>query len=330
MKITKKRIGWLLIMAILITAGGELYARYHLGLGTPPLSVKDNNIEYMFKPDQDVYRFGNHISINNYGMRSGAISPRKNGNEFRVMVFGDSVLHGGNLTDQGELASTVLQKELIEVTAEKVVVGNISAGSWGPGNWLAYAHKYGFFDADVVVLVISSHDYADNPTFQPLDPNTHPTERPFTALGESITRYLPRYFPNFAPSEKTNETDHFAEPATEEVAKGLEDLRGLLVLAKNSAKVVLVFQHWERDEATKGEAKPGNARIQKLCESIGIHSVQLESYFNESIKNGRDPYRDNIHPNQIGQQLIARAILERLHNNAMYTDGDSAALHPSR
>lgn len=330
MKVSKNRFGWLLIVAILTIAGGELFARYYLGLGTPPLSVADPKIEYMLKPDQDIYRFQNHFITNHYGMRSNPFSQKREGHELRIMVFGDSVLNGGNLTDQTDLATSILQKNLTELTANNVVVGNISAGSWGPGNWLAYANKYGFFDADIVVLVISSHDYADNPTFQPLNPNTHPTERPFSALIEGITRYLPRYLPHFASSENTNETDHFAEPASEEVTKGLEKLKKFLIMAKNSAKFVLVFQHWERDETNKGKAKAGNARIHDLCESIGIIPIQLEPYFQASITGEKNPYRDNIHPNKIGQEIIAKAILENLPNNAIHADGDSAALHPRR
>jgi lysophospholipase L1-like esterase len=317
MKVSKKRLGWLLIVATLTIAGGELFARYYLGLGTPPLSVADPKIEYMFKPDQDVYRFKNHFITNHYGMRSSPFPQEREGHELRIMVFGDSVLNGGNLTDHTDLATSILQKNLSELTANNVVVGNISAGSWGPGNWLAYANKYGFFDSDIVVLVISSHDYADNPTFQPLNPNTHPTGRPFSALTEGITRYLPRYLPHYTSSEDTNETDHFADPPREEVAKGLEDLKKFLVMAKNSAKFVLVFQHWERDEINKGEAKPGNARIHDLCESIGIIPIQLNPYFQTSIKSEKNPYRDNIHPNQTGQKLMAKAILENLLKNAI-------------
>ena len=63
--------------------------------------------------------------------------------EFRVICFVDSVLNGGSLTDQKDLATTLLEKKLKEVTPD-AYVGNISAGSWGPGNWRAYADEYGF------------------------------------------------------------------------------------------------------------------------------------------------------------------------------------------
>ena len=50
-----------LITIVFTIASGEIFARYYLGLGTPPLSVTHPTIEYMLKPNQDVYRFGNHI-----------------------------------------------------------------------------------------------------------------------------------------------------------------------------------------------------------------------------------------------------------------------------
>jgi hypothetical protein len=188
---------WLLVFAVAaIFMSLELFARYGLGLGTPPLSVVHPTIEYMFKPDQDVYRFGNHFIVNHYGMRSRNFPVHKsNLREYRMMVFGDSVVNGGNLTDHTNLATTMLENELSDRLKRPIIVGNISAGSWGPGNWLAYAKEYGFFDADCVVLVISSHDAEDNPTFEPLNTGTHPTEKPLLALSEAFSRYLPRYMP---------------------------------------------------------------------------------------------------------------------------------------
>jgi|CXWL01.1.fsa_nt_gi hypothetical protein len=304
------RVGALLLLA---ATTGEITARYVLGLGTPPISVPHPRIEYMFKPNQNVNRFGNRFIVNQYGMRTEPFSAKKEKEEFRIMAFGDSVLNGGNLTDQAHLATSLVRESLTSFEYENVVVGNISAGSWGPGNWLAYAKEYGFFGADIVALVISSHDYADNPKFLPLDRNTHPTEAPISALLEGIERYLPRYFPYAGARNTATEADRFAADGDDrEMRKGLEDLSSFLALAKDKAKMVLVFQHFEKSEIENGIPHSGYYHIKAVCEQLGIAPISLEPYFRRSIEDGADPYRDNIHPNQIGQSLIADAIMEAL------------------
>jgi hypothetical protein len=314
---------WIISGIVFLILIGEILARYYLGLGTPPLSISHPKIEYMFKPNQDVYRFSNHFITNQYGMRSEFFNKNKSGNELRIMVFGDSVVNGGNLTDHANLATTILKDKLSKILDKKIVIGNISAGSWGPGNWLAYAKEYGFFDADIIVLVISSHDYADNPTFAPLDKNTHPTEQPVLALVEGIERYLPRYLPQIlsdntslaeSKSVSVTETDQLINKE-KEVKKGLNDLKNFLELAKNNSSAVLVFQHHERSEIINNHPQEGNRLINQTCQQLGIIPISLELYFRRSIENGINPYRDNdeIHPNEIGQFLIAEAILAKIN-----------------
>ena len=133
----------------------------------------------------------------------------------------------------------------------RVIVGNIAPrGSWGPQNMLAYIRRHGFFDADVVVVMLSSHDYADVMGFTSglgTDPD-FPIRKPRLALREIATRYLPRYLairhqanapipppPTTAPAEVTDAT--------------MSALRQLLHEARNSsARTVILAQHWERPE----------------------------------------------------------------------------------
>ncbi|QQE06330.1 hypothetical protein IC580_11140 [Cupriavidus sp. ISTL7] len=63
----------------------------------------------------------------------------------------------------------------------------------GPGNWLAYARRFGFLDADTAIIVVNGADYGDVPTFAPLRQDTHPSQPPLSALVEGATRYLPAY-----------------------------------------------------------------------------------------------------------------------------------------
>ena len=301
------------ILVIVALISGEIFTRYYLGLGSPPLSVTHPTIEYLFKPDQDLPRFGNRIRINQYGMRSENFSPKKVAGEFRVMVFGDSVVNGGSQTDQNDLATTILKQQLHSEIHKNTVVGNISAGSWGPGNWLAYAREYGLFDADVIILVVSSHDYADNPNFAPLDRDTHPTEKPTFALIEAIERYLPRYLHQIGTTENMKEGSQLSlEPSDADVLKGLGGLKEFLQFARKQSQSVLVFQHWEEGEVKDKEPKAGYYRIKEICEKVGIPTVSLGDRFRQSFVRGANPYRDNIHPNQLGQKLIAEAIMEEL------------------
>ena len=288
---------------------GELVAR-RLGLGTPPLSITHPTIEYLFKPDQDVYPFHNHVHINAYGMRSRNFPIRKSrSDEYRVLVFGDSVINGGNQTDDKALATSILEARLPKFLNRPVLVANISAGSWGPPNMLAYVKEFGFFDADVIVVVLSSHDYGDVPTFSPLNPTTHPIESPRLALGEGITRYLPRYLPW---SPKLTGIPYVPPPSLEDTQAAMAALKTFLRLANTNVNNVQVFLHWTKSEVATGSAEIGNTRIFELCREESIEAHQLGPIYLMALKSGTNPYRDDIHPNEIGQRVLAEALLKQL------------------
>jgi hypothetical protein len=279
---------------------GEFLARCFLGLGTPPLWQKEATIEYMLKPNQDVYRFGNEIIVNRFGMRSNDFSNKKKSNEFRVMIYGDSVVYGGSQLDQTLISTSILQEKLQKNSQknQNIIVGNISAKSWGPTNLLSYVKKYGFFDADIIFLVINSHDYTDVPTFEPLNDSTHPTITPISALYELLTIYVPRYLPNFKSKIKHGSDNKINEGIA------LNDLNTFLELAKKNSKKVIVFQHWEKSEIKSG-ANVGFYKIKEVSESLGIVTISLGDAYSELLKKGINPYIDNIHPNRQGQKVMA-------------------------
>jgi hypothetical protein len=280
----------------------ECYCRFHLGFGDPPLSIADPEIEYLFAPNQHLRRFGNRIDYNAWSMRSDDFPVQKNqASELRVMVFGDSVVNGGVLTDQRDIATSILQRQLGLFLGRQVVVGNISAGSWGPPNMLAYARHFGLFQAAVVVIVVSSHDYADAPTFEPVvgvNPD-FPSHRPWCATWEAITRYLPRYLPAMK-----SETPVVRPPNPKDIDESLGALGDLIRLAqKNGAKVILA-QHLDLQELPPGHLEEGHDAIAKVAREAGVEPFDLE---------GKDAsaalFRDHIHPNQAGQALIANRLL---------------------
>ena len=302
----RRRTRVLVILAagtVALLAVGEGVSRWWLGLGTPLLYVEHPRVEYMLRPNQDRWRFGNHLVINEHGMRSPPLAPHKaSPDDVRVLVFGDSIVNGGGHIDQTEVVTTLLAERLAgQVAPRKLEVANVSAGSWGPGNWLAYLREFGSFDADLIVLVLSSHDHCDNPTFTGLNTNLCPDTDPPSALAEVFFRYLPRYarramFPR-GPE---------APPTQADIDRAMTDLAAFLELAKASAPEVIVFQAAERIEAQRDESLKGHGIIRAVCDQAGVPTYDFRGAMAEAIRKGTPGlYQDFEHPGPPGHKVMA-------------------------
>jgi lysophospholipase L1-like esterase len=301
----------LLIVVMLVC--GELLARLYLGLGDPPLSQTHPTIEYLFKPNQKVHPFHRLFQTNRYGMRSEDFEPQKlDPRELRIMVYGDSVVNGGNLTEQSRLATAILQGSLTTELDRPIVVGNISAGSWGPLNELAYLKQYGFLDADVIVLVLSSSDYDDAPTFEPLDPLTHPTEAPISALWEGLTRYVPRYLRGQTVNQSGVVPDTNEVPNKRDIEVSLAAERDFLEMAKAYSVKILVLQHWTVSELRSRKALQGHTDIRRVAVDAGVPIFDDSDTLQALLDRHENPYRDDIHLNEPGQKAIADLLLRVL------------------
>lgn len=293
------------VVVLVLVIFAEFVSRFVLGLGTPPLYEADAGFEYRLRPNQDVMRFGNHIQVNRWGMRSPDFDNTKTDpQELRVMVFGDSVVNGGSQIDQAALSTSLLRSALQTRLERPVTVGNISAGSWGPGNWRAYAERFGFFDADMVVLVVGSGDHADNPVFAPLDAD-HPSQAPTLAVQEAVLRYLPRYLPQPLQEllyEQTEGTTVSREPGPQDSARGLADLQRFLQLAQGGRRQVIVLHHPDRDELDRGQYIDGHAQIQAVVQRLSLPFVELRMPY---LAAGSGIYRDKVHHSAQGQQVMA-------------------------
>jgi hypothetical protein len=321
-----RRLKWLLILTVAGLAGGEIFARFYLGLGDPPLSQTHPTIEYLFKPNQRVHRFGNLFQTNRYGMRGDDFLPQKSDpRELRVMVYGDSVVNGGNLTDQSRLATSILQRDLTRNFHRPTVVGNVSAGSWGPPNELAYLRQYGSLDADVIVLVLSSSDYNDAPTFEPLNPLTHPVEAPVSALWEGITRYLPRYLNGATVNESGVIPNSLEVPNKRDIELSLAAERDFIEMTKSESVKLLIVQHWTETELRSRHALTGHTEIRRVAAEAGAPVYDDADVLQSFLSAGKNPYRDDIHLNDLGQQALAGLLLDVFNR-----DLTDFASHPAR
>lgn len=295
-KRTKIVAGVFLVPMVLLVAG-EVAARALFGLGDPPLTVRDPDIEYMFKPGA-YNRFGNTVIYNEYSMRSPSLSAARAPGSLRVLVLGDSVVNGGGLTDQKELATELLAARLPSGSW----VGNVSAGSWGPANLAAYLRRFGTFDADVIFVVLSSHDLNDVPTFEKDLGSDFPEVRPTLALQEAWERYLPRYLPFLREAQAEANNDPAGLPLGSSGADEVDDLVGLL--AATPARVEYIL-HPEVEELSSGPNQNGRA-IRELLDQLGVRYTDMAPY------RDADKYRDPIHLNANGQKAYADAFTQMM------------------
>lgn len=278
----------LLAMGLLVVAI-ELVLRFGVGLGHPPIAVIDPDLEYLMAPNQDVRWRANRIAYNSFSSRSDPFPEAKQDGEHRILMLGDSVINGGRHIGQEELASTLLSTLLASTVA------NVSAPSWGPGNMLAYARKFGLHNADEVVLVLSSHDVGDNPTFTGTD---LPTRPPFLAIEEAGWYAMRLFRPELGSSAGSTVT-------------GLRDLGLLIEEVRHAGARPVIALHLERGEYW-GPRKPGHYLIVGFAERLGVETVQLAPAFEWALLSGQKPYRDHIHPTALGHWLIANELETRL------------------
>ena len=288
-------------VALVSAGGGEIFLRQRYGLGSPVLMMSDPVTEYRAAPNQHVVRLGNRVDYNAYSMRSQDLGLRKtDARELRVLMIGDSVINGGDQTDQSRTASAILQQRLSTSLGVPVVVGNISAGSWGPQNALGYLNKFGTFDADQIVIVVSSHDATDEIGPLPSDERVT-SKRYWFALGEALDRVMPGVRGR-APAVDPLPTVGRAEPC-------LAAFDQMLTLAASSTgKPAIVVFHFERDEVEAAAESPGHVMLRQICTRYGIEPILLRDAYRAARAAARDPFRDHIHPNEAGQQAIADAI----------------------
>lgn len=270
----------LLVFGTIAFIAAEAVLRFGFGLGHPFRYVAHPQIEYMVAPNQDAVVWDTHLKSNAFGMRSDAVG-EKHGNELRVLVLGDSVVNGGHETDHDALATTMLN-------APGTMYLNASAVSWGPQNMLGYLDTFGTFDADATVVVLSSHDAWDAPTFKPLDPNIFRTRVPVSVVAEAVRRRLARYVPALQPEPQPA----FADTAILDPVAAARTLLG----RPNTCLVL----HPEVGEL-RGERQTEGFRL--LKEAAGVTPVIDGAQYMTP-----EGYSDNIHLNALGQRQLSRAI----------------------
>ena len=217
--------------------------------------------------------------------------------------------------DQDSLATTLFSNE----TGMQML--NISCGSWGPDNCVAYLREKGTFGAKAMVLVCSSHDAYDGMSFAPVVgvwPN-YPERQYRLAIWEAIDRYLIPYIKVKTQTKryvdvdnnkdslqfnvyglKSDENVHEDSQVIQKSAyfvKGFDDLKQI---ADSLGIPFYIYLH-----AEQGELK--RQRYNDMGQQILLWADSAQVTLMNGIKEGERPemYRDVIHLNERGQRHLA-------------------------
>lgn len=271
------------------------------GFGKMLLYSESEEWEYMTTPNQSGWRLGNRFYINSYGMRCDEVDSTKR----HILGLGDSVLFGGAQTDQDSLATSLFTKET------GIQMLNISAGSWGPDNCAAFLRHYGLFNAEGVVLEVSSHDAHDIINHQPVIDRhpSYPSKQYCCATVEVIMRYI---LPRFVHSDKKDPDQKvLAESGLRKDGKpfnpGFDQLKEMC----DSANIpMLVYLHAEKVELSAGKYNEQGEEIIKWCKANNVDIIKdLDHGITEK------DYRDGIHLSAYGQRRMADMFLYYFYKN---------------
>ena len=280
-----------LFLAILIIAV-ELILRISFGLGNPPLIKTHDKIEYLNLPDSSYVRFGNIISYNEHGMRRAPIpiEPASDAT-CRIFVLGDSIVHGGATVDQSDIFTSRLADQL----GSTYYIGNISAGSWGPSNIRSFLEEFGNFDADLFILVTSTHDLTDLPDFRQCYGDNQPIASPTSATSELLIRYiLPRLIKSWTVDLNKKCPASILHSENDRVKAGEAAYRELLAYVTQNSAETLIIAHPEISELPAMTAN--RARLFDITSQYPVKLVDGT----QDIKLSLDDYRDKIHLNKNG------------------------------
>lgn len=282
----------------------ELVLRYGLGFCDTVLMIEDPDFEYIPAPNQDRFRFRNHIKYNRHSMRS----PELDSCSIKYLFFGDSVLNGGTLTDQDEMATTYLDDTLSKLEGQKVQTLSISAGSWGPDNAYAYLKKRGDFNSKKIILITSSHDAYDNRGFEKIVDvlEGFPSNQYKIAWQELIERYiLPKILVKI--EKGTNSTDHLGINKRNANSAFNSGFLSFYKYTKEHEIPLILYLHAETPELKAGKY---NSQGQEIIDFAKKHKILIikDLDFKPSIED----YRDQIHLSALGHRKMAKTLLPYL------------------
>lgn len=152
---------FLFVFAVAVTTAAMEFYLQIAEIQTPMETRIDEEIGPTFIAGKKVTRFNEGFyvgGVNEYGYLGPAYPPRKEGDEYRILLLGDSFVMGMTLFNRHHFAR-VLERDLPPIIGREVEVLNFGKADFNIGNmyqyYLDYASK---FEHDLVLLFVGRGD----------------------------------------------------------------------------------------------------------------------------------------------------------------------------
>ena len=213
--------------------------------------------------------------------------------------------NGGALTDQSATFPYQLEAELVR-SGLNIQVLNASAGGWAPSNEAGFIREHGIFGAREVVWELGTHDlFGGFAVLASADPN-FPESKPLSAIGELFRRYAwPRLIGSF-------KGDPPLPPPQGQEAERIACLRLLgstaAFIRARGAKLVFLVMPQPREFQDPDFAAVAKRDFLEEARRLTVPVINPYPDLLSSHKVGQEPFRDGIHPNSVGNRIMAKVV----------------------
>ncbi|MDX2471849.1 MAG: hypothetical protein QNL04_14865, partial [SAR324 cluster bacterium] len=263
-------------------------------------------------PNQEVYRSGGRVKINNFGMRSDDITLKKPDGVHRVFMIGDSTLYGGSYIDQESLFSEGFKNHLnnnldkIAGNPKQIELLSMGVNAWGPRHEMGYLRQYGFFGADHFIIVLPIGDL-NRPKYGLSSlPYFHKKTAPKFAWEEIIHHLFWRYQQRIA-SNNGEVDDAFIQESI-----GIYKKMALMA-ADTGARVSIMIIPTCKD-VQNGNLGDENYKVfARNMEDIPVEIYSPLTLLS-SLKNEPKLYHDCAHFDLLGHKLVAKDLANHFYS----------------
>jgi hypothetical protein len=310
MKFTSKYSISLLVLFVLL--GIEVGLRLY-GFGNPVLSQADNYTGYRFLPNQKVTRFGRYIEYNQYSQRSDPIALEHPKGKYRILMTGNSILNGGNPTNQNQTITELLKNKLSN-GGHPAEVLDASAGAWGIENELGYIKEFGLFHSDLLILEIDTGNLTRkiNKDKKYADPN-FPYHRPLLAIQDALFRYV---IPSIEKiiSYKVQNTETSPRELDNQFKKNMRMLKDIISIAhSNGSSVAVIYIPNQNDLIPDFKIPKYKKDFLGILNSLNVPVIDAQTKWTDlSSSTIKSFYRDDLHLSVEGNKAVASLLYKNI------------------